>query len=54
MALGSARETEYWLELLKETYPIFAESINQILSLNEESIKMLIATLNTLRSRIKG
>lgn len=49
MALGSARETEYWLELLEETYPKFSPQIKQIILLNEETIKMLIATLNTLR-----
>lgn len=51
MSLGSARETEYWLELLEETYPTFSNEIKQILSLNEETIKMLIATLKTLRSK---
>ncbi|MCR4305893.1 MAG: four helix bundle protein [Candidatus Daviesbacteria bacterium] len=53
MALGSARETEYWLELLEETYLNFSADIKQILSLNEETIKMLIATLKTLRSKNK-
>lgn len=51
MSLGSARETEYWLELLEETYPDFSLQIKQILQLNEETIKMLIATLRTLRSK---
>ncbi len=51
MALGSARETEYWLELLAETYPKFSNDIKQIQLLNEETIKMLIATLNTLRRK---
>ena len=53
MALGSARETEYWLDLLEETYSNFSKEIKQILLLNEETIKMLIATLNTLRSKDK-
>ena len=51
MALGSARETEYWLELLEDTYPKLSAEINQIVLLNEETIKMLIATLNTLRRK---
>lgn len=51
MSLGSARETEYWLELLEETYPDFSLQIKHILQLNEETIKMLIATLKTLRSK---
>jgi len=49
MALGSARETEYWLELLEETYPEYSTQIKQILLINEETVKMLVATLNTLR-----
>ncbi len=51
MSLGSARETEYWLELLEETYPNFSTQIKQIVLLNEETIKMLVATLNTLRNK---
>lgn len=51
MSLGSARETEYWLELLEETYSDFSPQIKHILLLNEETIKMLIATLRTLRSK---
>ena len=53
MSLGSARETEYWLELLEETYPKFSTEIKQILLLNEETIKMLVATLKTLRGKIR-
>lgn len=49
IALGSARETEYWLELMRDIYPKFKLEIEKILSLNEETIKMLIATINTLR-----
>lgn len=51
MALGSARETEYWLELLLETYPKFSKEVAEIIDLNTQSIKMLIATLKTLRSK---
>ena len=49
IALGSARETEYWLELLKEIYPSLSKDIDIILLINEETIKMLVATLKTLR-----
>lgn len=51
VALGSARETEYWLELLKEVYPKFLKEIEKITQLNEETIKMLVATLKKLNSR---
>ncbi len=50
IALGSARETAYWLELLKEVYPRFWKEIDQILSLNEEVIKMLVATIKSLKT----
>lgn len=49
VALGSARETEYWLELLKEIYPQLSNDMDKILLFNEETIKMLVATLKTLR-----
>lgn len=50
IALGSARETEYWLELLKDIYPEFASEIDKSLSLNTETIKMLVVTLKKLRA----
>ena len=50
ISLESARETEYWLELLKEIYPKFSSGIEQTLSLNSETIKMLVVTLKKLRS----
>lgn len=49
MSLGSAREVEYWLELLKEIYPKLGDEIDKILSLNTETIKMLVVTLKNLR-----
>lgn len=48
MSLGSARETEYWLELLRDLYPAFTVKINEILALNEEVIKMLVSTVKSL------
>lgn len=51
IALGSAQETEYWLELLQEIYPQFSKEIDEILLINLETIKMLIATINSLRIR---
>ena len=50
IALGSAREVEYWLELLKDIYPKFSSEIDKTLSLNSETIKMLVVTLKKLRS----
>ena len=51
VALGSANETDYWLVLLKETYPLFAKEIDIIINKNIETIKMLARSLQTLRNR---
>lgn len=51
ISLGSANETEYWLELLKDIYPRFTDSINLILVRNKETIKMLTSSIKTLKSR---
>jgi len=48
IALGSANETEYWLELLAESYPEFKTGIEQILNKNLESIKMLTSAVKSL------
>lgn len=48
IALGSARETEYWLELSKDIYPKFSSDIDTIILLNEEVIKMLVSTVKSL------
>ena len=50
MALGSANETEYWLELLRDVYPIYTKGIEVILQKNMESVKMLTATLKSLKT----
>lgn len=51
ISLGSAREVEYWLELLKDIYPNFSNDADEILSLNTETIKMLVMTLKKLRAQ---
>lgn len=51
IALGSANEVEYWLLILKETTKVYNSKIDRILSLNLETIKMLIVTLKTLNNR---
>lgn len=50
IALGSAQETEYWLSLLSDEYPNLSSNISPILAHTQESIKMLIKTLGSLRS----
>ena len=51
IALGSANETEYWLELLIDLYPSLRSEIMTILDKNKETVKMLSASLKTLRSK---
>jgi len=49
IALGSANETEYWLELLIDLCPSLRSEIMNVLDKNKETIKMLSASLKTLR-----
>lgn len=51
IALGSANETEYWLELVTDIYPNLVKDVKTILSKNLETIKMLSATLRSLKQR---
>ncbi len=49
ISLGSAREVEYWLELLKDIDNGFENEIIRILNTNSEVIKMLVVTLKNLK-----
>lgn len=49
MALGSANETEYWLEMLVDLCPSLRIEIMSIIDKNKETVKMLSASLKTLR-----
>lgn len=51
IALGSANETEYWLLLIAEEYPDLREKVFEIINRNQESIKMLTASINTIRGK---
>lgn len=51
IALGSANETEYWLEMTKDIYPRLNKEIDNVLSKNIETIKMLTATLKSLKKK---
>ena len=48
IALGSANEVEYWLEMIIDIYPNTAELVNIVLDKNKETIKMLLSTLKSL------
>ena len=51
MALGSANETRYWLELLQDFFLQLTALIDPAIDKNMETIKMLTATLKTLKNK---
>lgn len=51
LALKESSETEYWLEILKETQYISKETFKTLHSENEEIIKILTATTKTLKNK---
>ena len=53
VSLGSANESEYWLMVLKEICPEFSVEIDKIIVVNSENIRMLAASIKTLRNKIK-
>jgi four helix bundle protein len=48
IALGSANEARYWLELLEDLFPQFKVEIDLMVAKNMETIKMLTATVKSL------
>ncbi|WNH07549.1 four helix bundle protein [Thalassobellus suaedae] len=53
IALKEANETEYWLLILKDTNYIELDHFNKLMSINKELIKMLVSTINTMKSKLK-
>jgi len=53
IALKEANETEYWLSLLKDTSYIDADNFTTLVSFNKELIKILVSTINTMKSKLK-
>lgn len=53
IALKEVNETEYWLLLLKDTGYIKVDNFNLLVNFNKELIKMLISTINTMKSKLK-
>jgi four helix bundle protein len=51
ISLGSANETDYWLLILRECFPKYSKRIEIITNKNTESIKMLAASLKTMRKK---
>lgn len=53
IALKEAGETEYWLLLLKDTNYIEVDDFDTLVNFNKELIKMLVSTINTMKSKLK-
>ncbi len=53
ISLGSANEVEYWLMVLKASYPRFQPKIDEIIDINNQTIKMLASSLKSLRTKNK-
>lgn len=50
IALKEANETQYWIELLKQSDYISSESFKSIVADSEELLKLLIKIVKTSRS----
>lgn len=53
IALKESNETDYWLSLLKDTEYIDFSTYNTLTNLNNELIRMLVSTINTMKSKTK-
>jgi four helix bundle protein len=51
IARASANETEHWLITAQDCGLGSAEQIDEILKLNNETIRMITSTINTIRAR---
>lgn len=51
ISLKEANETRFWINLLKDTDLIQIEDYNNLIFVLEEIIKMLTASINTLKSK---
>ena len=53
IALGSANEVEYWLLILKESQLRHQVKIDEILKLNNQTIRMLASSLKSIGLKLK-
>jgi four helix bundle protein len=51
IAQGSANETEHWLHAAQDCELGAKEEINEILKLNNEVVRMITSTINTIRAK---
>ena len=54
ISLKEARESKYWLELLKETNYLTSKEAESILNDLEEVIKLLVSIIKTAKENIKN
>jgi len=53
ISLKEANETDYWISLLNDSDYIDNETFKTLSFANKELIKMLVSTINTMKSKIK-
>lgn len=53
IALKEVNETVYWLLLLRDTNYIVSKPFNKLADFNKQLIKMLVSTINTMKSKLK-
>jgi four helix bundle protein len=51
IAQGSPNETEHWLHIAQDCGLGAKEEINEILALNNEVVRMITSTINTIRAK---
>ncbi|MEQ9290447.1 MAG: four helix bundle protein [Cyclobacteriaceae bacterium] len=52
ISLKEANETDYWLNLLKDTNYISQESFSELIDECEQLIKMLVSSIKTAKSKL--
>ena len=53
IAQGSANETEHWLRIAEDCGLGYNEKIDETLRLNNEVVRMITSTINTIREKKK-
>ena len=51
IAQGSANETEHWLQTARDCELGLNEKIDEVLKLNNEVVRMITSTINTIRAK---
>ena len=51
ISLKESGETDYWLSILKDTKYLSVEDYKKLSDKNDELLKMLVSTINTMKSK---